>query len=111
MALFTPGPDQDYFDWEKFDAILKFGPTRQMCADIMECSIETIKRRVTEKHDTTFEEYKEMMMSKMKLKLHQKAMIMALDGNVPMLIFSLKNKCGWKDNPDAPSEPITGMEF
>lgn len=100
------------FDWDKFDSILQFGPTRQMCADIMGCSIDTIKRRVKDKHDITFEEYLSKMFAPTRLKLQQKALHMALHGDRVMLIFSLKNKCGWKDQPDAgDDEPVDEMEF
>ena len=99
------------FDWEKFDAILQFKPTRQMCADIMGCSIDTIKRRCKEKHDTTFEDYLSKGFAPMRLKLQQKAILMGLGGNATMLIFSLKNVSNWSDSPDVPDEPITEMNF
>jgi len=111
MAGARKGPDKQEFDWEKFDAILQFGPTRQMCADILECSIDTIKRRVKEVKGITFEEYKEKKMANVKLKLQQKAITMGLGGDRVMLIFCLKNKCGWKDNPDLIEEHISEMEF
>jgi len=100
------------FDWDKFDSILQFGPTRQMCADIMGCSIDTIKRRVKDKHDKTFEQYLTEMFAPTRLKLQQKALSMALKGDRTMLIFSLKNKCGWSDQPDTTADDsVEGMEF
>jgi len=105
------GPQKQPLDWEKLDAILQFGPTRQMCADILGISIETLKRRIKEEHDTTFTEYADQKFAKTKLKLIQKAITMGLGGNATMLIFSLKNKCNWKDNPDGVDERIDGMEF
>ena len=99
------------FDWETFDTILQFGPTRQMCADILGCSIDTIKRRVKEKHKMPFEEYMNKMFAPTRLKLQQKALSMALKGDRTMLIFSLKNKCGWKDNPELMEDEIEEMEF
>lgn len=99
------------FDWDKFDAILRFGPSQQMCADIMEVSIDTIQRRIKEKHDMAFGRYRESRMSLTKLKLQQKAITKALGGDNCMLIFCLKNRCGWKDNPDAVEEEIDEMDF
>jgi len=105
------GPEKTKIDWNQLDAMLNFGPTRQMCADILGISIETLKRRIKEEHNMTFTEYSEIKFAATKLKLITKAIQMGLGGNVPMLIFSLKNKCNWKDNPDGTDERIDGMEF
>ena len=57
----------------------------------------TIELRLREDHDMTFSEYHETKVSLISVKLQQKAINMALNGNVPMLIFSLKNLAKWKD--------------
>jgi len=43
-------------------------------------------------------EYKEKGKDNIKIALKGKAVNMALSGNVAMLIFCLKNLCGWQDN-------------
>lgn len=85
------------FDWKLFDSILQFAPSEVVVVDIMGCSKDTIERRLKEKHNTTFKVYREKMMAKTKLRLQQKAISMALEGNKTMLIFCLKNLCQWAD--------------
>jgi hypothetical protein len=43
-------------------------------------------------------EYNEKHKDSLRSALKGKAVNMALSGNVPMLIFCLKNLCGWSDN-------------
>lgn len=43
-------------------------------------------------------ELREKRKDSLKLQLKRKAVTMALGGNVAMLIFCLKNLCGWSDN-------------
>jgi hypothetical protein len=43
-------------------------------------------------------EYREKRKDSLKIQLKRKAVTMALGGNVSMLIFCLKNLCGWSDN-------------
>lgn len=88
------------FDWDKFDLILQFKPSKKTCADVMECSDETIDRRIKAKYDCSFMEYRDRKMGKIKLKLCQKAIEMSLSGNTAMMIFTLKNLCDWRDKPE-----------
>lgn len=87
-------------DWGKLDAILQFKPTLKVCSDIMEVSQDTIEDRIRETHNCTFAEYRDRKMGKVKLKLQQKAIEMALSGNTTMMIFALKNLCDWSDKND-----------
>lgn len=84
-------------DWGKLDAILQFKPTLKVCSDIMEISGDTIEDRIREVHNCSFGEYRDRKMGKVKLKLQQKAIEMALSGNTTMMIFALKNLCDWSD--------------
>ena len=98
------------FSWEKLDAVLQMGASKTMAAGIMDCSIDTVLRRVKEKYDITFAEYRESKLSVTKIKLQQKAIQLGLAGNSTMLIFSLKNLCCWRDKqPD--EESITINNF
>jgi hypothetical protein len=87
-------------DWATLDGILQFGATKSQAADILETSEDTIDRRIKEKFNVSFEKYKERHLGKIKIKLQQKAIQMALSANTPMLIFCLKNLCGWRDKPE-----------
>lgn len=50
-------------------------------------------------------EYREKHKDTLKISLKGKAVTMALSGNVPMLIFCLKNLCGWADTVQAVPDP------
>lgn len=58
---------------------------------------KTLFRAIESEFDMTFSEYREYRMSGTKIKLLQTAIQTALKGNVTMLIFCLKNMCGWSD--------------
>ena len=87
------------FNWEKFDAILRFKPTKQICSDIMEVSEDVIERRIREKYDCTFSEYRSRRMGPTRIKIAEKLIEMALQGNVPCLIYASKVFLGWSDKP------------
>lgn len=84
-------------DWRTLDGILQFNATKKMCAEILAVSEDVIERRIRELYNQTFTDYKDAKMGKVKIKLQQKAIELALAGNVTMLIFCLKNLCGWAD--------------
>lgn len=85
------------FDWAQLDKYLQFKITLKMASELMECGETTIKNYIKQKHNMTFTEYSDLKMSKVKVKLVQKALDMAFNGSVPLMIFSLKNICGWAD--------------
>jgi len=87
-------------DWATLDGILQFGATKGQCSAILKTSEDTIDRRIKQFKKMTFEQYKETKMGLTKMKLQQRAIKMALDGNAVMLIFCLKNLCGWSDKHD-----------
>lgn len=100
------------FNWAVFDAILQFNSTKVQAAIIMNLSIDTIERRIKEKYNLNFEDYKAQATQIIKLRLQQKAIQMAFEGNTSMMIFCLKNICGWKDKfederqEEAPQKPL-----
>jgi hypothetical protein len=85
------------FDWHQFDTYCSVKFTKRTCAELMGISEDTIEKRVRKEYDMTFTEYRETKLAPTKIKLVQKAIDMALGGNVTMLIFTLKNLCGWTD--------------
>jgi len=99
------GPPTRDFNWEVFYKYLKTKPTLADASEFMSTegnniSEDTIARRVREKHDCTYAELREKKMAGVRRALVQKALDMALNGgNATMLIFSLKNLCGWRDIP------------
>lgn len=84
-------------DWAKLDAILQFYPTKVTCCDMLDISEDTLDRGIAKEHGMTFKEYRDRKMSTTRVALAKKAVKMALDGHATMLIFCLKNLCGWTD--------------
>ena len=88
------------FSWDKLDSMLLFKANLTMCSEILETPASTIQNHIRLRYDMTFTEYAEKKLTKMKIKLTQKALDMATHGNVVMMIFCLKNLCGWADRID-----------
>ena len=85
------------FSWDVLDALLQRGATNTDCSHIMDCSTDTIERKIKAEYDMTFREYREKRMAKTKMKLIEVAISKAIAKDNTMLIFCLKNLCGWKD--------------
>ena len=100
------------FDWEQLDKYLQFKPSLVTTAELMECSQTTIKEYIKKKHNLTYTEYANIKLSKVKLKLVQKALDMALSGkNNVMMIFCLKNICKWQESPEEESDQLEDLDF
>lgn len=97
----TMGRPTKEFDWKYFDSVLKYNATKLDCAELLQVSEDTIERRIKKKHDMTFAAYRNKKMSHTRLTLVQKALSMAKGGNVAMMIFALKNLCGWSNEYEA----------
>lgn len=87
-------------NYDKLDALLQFKVSLRFCADYLECSRDTIIRRIKEDYNMTFAEYHSLKMEHTATKLQQKAIEMALKGNNVMMIFCLKNLAKWTDKQE-----------
>lgn len=87
-------------DWKKLDTLTQFGPTLVMAAELIGMQPDTLQNHIKEKYGWTWTQYRERKITHTKMKLINKALALALSGNVALLIFSLKNMCGWQDKPD-----------
>jgi hypothetical protein len=63
-------------------------------------SVNTVQRHVKEFKGMNFEEYHDLKLKRTGIKLQQKAIEMAVHGDRTMLIFCLKNICGWSDRTE-----------
>jgi|TARA_R100001086_G_scaffold105007_1_gene52753 hypothetical protein len=105
VAKKTPGRKKIDFnevkhtDWAKLDAILQFTPSAEIAANILDVSIDTLERRIKEEKNCTFSQYAKQKMAPVKIRLIKKAIDKAMNGDNTMLIFCLKNLCGWSDRP------------
>ena len=86
-------PNQE-IDWDKLDAILRFNASMKDCVEIIGCSCNTIERRIKSKFNLTFDEYRDLKMSKTRMRLAQKQFDVAMAGDRALLIWLGKQCLG-----------------
>lgn len=82
--------------------LMRFRPTLKVTADWFGTSEDTIERRVRKWEKITFGEFKEKYSQHIRFKLMDRAIEMAMSGNATIMIFALKNFCGWTDRIHEP---------
>ncbi len=87
-------------DDAKLKALCRLKPGVADAAAFFECTEKSIERYVREHYDQTFVEFREQHMVHTRLSIVRKAIDKAEKGDNVMLIFCLKNLCGWKDKWD-----------
>jgi hypothetical protein len=79
-------------DWKLIDTALQFKQEATQVADLLDdCSARTLARRIREKYNLTFVQYRDKRMSKTLHNLFSKQYEVAMAGNVTMLIWLGKN--------------------
>lgn len=99
------------FNWEKLDTMLMFQAGKFICSEELGVSEDTIDRRIKERYSCTFTEYRARRSEKIVLRLKQKMIQKALEGDNTCLIFVLKNIGGWSDNPEQINSEYEDLEF
>lgn len=90
----------------KLKALMRLKPTLEDTAAFFECSTKSIQRHIRDEYDLDFVQFREQNMVHTRLSLIRKAIEKAEKGDNVMLIFCLKNVCGWKDKWDNdPAQP------
>lgn len=84
-------------DIEQLRAFMRLKPTITDTAHFFQCSEDTISNRIKRYTGLTFSVFRDQNMVHTRFALVRKAIQMGESGNVPMLIFTLKNLCGWAD--------------
>lgn len=84
-------------DKQKLKALMRLKPTLADAAAFFECSERTIERFIKDEFELTFVDFREQNMVHTRLSIVRKAIEKAEKGDNVMLIFCLKNLCGWKD--------------
>ena len=79
---------------------MQFRPTLKETARWFSTSQDTVERRIKKWTRLTFTEFKEKHSMNIKYKLIDRAIDMAMSGNATMMIFCLKNYCGWSDKSE-----------
>jgi hypothetical protein len=104
-----PGRPRKEIQLEQLKALMRLNPTLKDTAAFFECSEDTIERLIkAEFEGINFAEFREQNMVHTRMALIRNALKMAEKGNPAMMIFCLKNLCGWKDRFE--NEVITGSD-
>lgn len=82
---------------EKLKQLMRLHPTLEDTAAFFECSQRTIEETIRVEFDLTFREFRRQNAVHTRLSITRKAIEKAKSGDNTMLIFCLKNLCGWKD--------------
>lgn len=100
------GRPEIQIDMDELGVFCRMKPTLRECAEFFKCSEDTIERRIKEAFGVTFAEFRDQNMTHTRFSLIRKAIRKAEDGDNTMLIFCLKNLCGWRDRPSGDGDKI-----
>ena len=92
-----PSPQATDIDPEQLDLLLRLKPSLTDCAGFFNCSSKAVERFIRRNYDRTFAEHRELHLSHTRNKLVREAISRGMAGSDSMLIFALKNLCGWSD--------------
>lgn len=103
-------------DATKFKALMRLKPTIEDTAAFFECSHDTIERYARKTFKMSYASFREQNAVHTRFSLVRTALQQAQSGNTAMLIFCLKNLCGWKDRHDIgisskPAEQLSDDEL
>lgn len=87
-------------DKEELEALCRMNPTLKDAAAFFKCSEDTIENRAKEFGYVDFSDCRQQNMVHTRLKLIRNALAMAEKGNPALMIFCLKNLCGWADKTE-----------
>ena len=82
---------------EQLKAICRLKPTLADVAAFFECSEDTVERVIKREFQKRFAEFRDENLVHTRFMLIRTAIQQAKSGNTAMLIFCLKNLCGWVD--------------
>jgi hypothetical protein len=98
------GRPKKEMNWEVLDSILQFGASLLDCSELCEMSEDSIQRKIKEKHEMTFSEYRDKKMSRMRVKLLRKQYEGAMAGNTALLIWLGKQYLGQSDKNESKND-------
>lgn len=92
---------------------LQLNPSLEMTASFFECSPKTIEKYINTKYSISFSEFRDQNLVHTRKSLIHKALKEALKDkpNTIMLLFCLKNLCGWKDKVEHSGDDINPIRF
>jgi hypothetical protein len=77
--------------------LMRMNPTLEDTAAYFDCGTTTVEDTIKQTWGVTFREFRDKNMVHTRLGLQRKAIEKANSGDNTMLIFALKNLCGWSD--------------
>lgn len=90
-------------DQETLQKFMRYRPSLKETANFFNVSEDTVERRIRDWENCSFKDFKSRYSRDVKNKLIDKALEMAAQGHPTMLIFCLKNCCGWSDKVELES--------
>jgi hypothetical protein len=91
--------DIEFNGWDMLDALIIWS-NADYCAERLKISVDTLGRRIKERHGVDFAEYKEQKKEGMRVNIRKKQYDVAMAGNVSMLIWLGKNELGQSDKQE-----------
>lgn len=85
-------------DFNQLDKLLELHLSLEDVANFFDCSVDSIKRAVKREKKKTFALYSQQKSLKGKMLLMDRFWDGVKKGNTSLIIFGLKNRCGWHDN-------------
>ena len=98
----TPAPNAKIRDLDQLEQLMRLRPTLADTAAFFSVGEQTVNDTINRHYDMSFREFRDKGMVHTRLGLIRKAIKMAENDNVVMLIFCLKNLCHWQDKIDQP---------
>ena len=85
---------------KQLKAIMRLKPTMKDCAAFLDVHPDSVEKYIKKTYNCSFSEFREQNMVHTRFMLIRTAIKKAENGDNTMLIFCLKNLCGWRDNPE-----------
>lgn len=85
---------------DELEKLMQYNPTLKDAADFFNCSDSTLAKFIQDNFSQTYTEFRDQRFVKTKVSLMQLALTRAHSGSNTMLIFALKNYCGWSDKAE-----------
>ena len=104
----TPGRPKAIIDWKEVDRWLQSDCEGKYIASKLGIAYETLVRRCPQDNNINYDEYRRQKKLEGTERLLGKAYDMALAGDKALMIFLLKNRAGYKDQPEHQEESTAG---
>ena len=105
------GRPKKSIDHHQLKALMRLKPSLKDTAAFFKCSQELISTIIDREFGMTFPDFRDQYAVASRFSLIRKALAEAENGNNQMLIFCLKNMCGWTDKHELSAKPVERIEL